>query len=75
MFKAGKTYEVRMIVGGEETTMWCTVESYEHPLVKFADVTLSISDFGGSSHMKVIPGEIINVTSPNFISAVEKAEN
>jgi hypothetical protein len=68
MFEVGKKYEIRMIIGGEETTMWQTIEKYEHPLVKFADIPAS------SVEPYLIPrtihGEIVNVTSPNFISAV-----
>jgi hypothetical protein len=30
MFEVGKKYKIRMIIGGEETTMWRTVEKYEH---------------------------------------------
>jgi len=70
MFEVGKRYEIRMIIGGDETTMWRTVEKYEHPLVKFAD---------GHSDAKndyltagTVRGEIVNVTSPNFINAVER---
>ncbi len=69
MFQVGKKYEVRMIIGGEETTMWRTVESYEHPMVKFADVK-----FDGRNEFLpagTLWGEIVNITSPNFISAVE----
>lgn len=65
MFEAGKTYEIKMILDGDETTMWRTVERYEHPLLKIADTPPS------ALSSKVIKGEIINVTSPNFISAVE----
>ena len=64
MFELGKRYEIRMIIGGEETTMWPTIEKYEHPLVKFADVPPD--DLLNS---EVIYGETVNVTSPNFISA------
>lgn len=67
MFEPGTSYEIRMIVDGDETTMWRTVESYDHPLLKFADKTFAEDSMflpGGT-----IRGEIINVTSPNFISA------
>jgi hypothetical protein len=64
MFEVGKKYEIRMIEGGTETVFWRTVEMYEHPLVKFAD-----SHFSDQAD-EVVAGEIINVTSPNFISAV-----
>jgi len=63
-------YEIQMIIDGNETTMWCTVEKYEHPLVKFADVQIdAINDLPAHT----IRGEIVNVTSPNFISAVEQS--
>ena len=65
MFEIGKTYEIRMIISGDETTMWKTVERYEYPLVKFADVPPS------ELLPHTIKGEIVNVTSPHFISAVE----
>lgn len=58
-------YKIQMIEGGDEMTMWGTVEKYEHPLIKLADVG-PIEDYTD----KTIPGPIINVTSPNFISAV-----
>lgn len=68
MFEVGKNYEIRMIIGGEETTLWRAVEKYEHPLVKFADAHFDAkNDYLPAS---TIRGEIVNVTSPNFISAV-----
>lgn len=70
MFEAGKRYEIRMIIGGDETTMWRTVEKCEHLLVKFAD-----SHFDAKNDYlaaKTVRGEIVDVTSPNFISAVEQ---
>lgn len=57
MFEVGKRYEFRILEGGDEITMWRVIEKYEHPLIKFSD--------HGSMR-----GEVINVTSPNFISAV-----
>lgn len=71
MFEVGKTYEIRMIEGGEETTSWHTVERYEHPLLKLADVKFEDDDIMGPAGAEM-PGPIINVTSPNFISALEK---
>jgi len=67
MFEIGKKYEIRMIIDGDEATMWRTVETYEHPLVKFADVHITSDLLPGRSIMR---GEIVNVTSPNFISAL-----
>jgi len=64
MFEVGKRYEIRMIIGGDETTLWATIEKYEHPLIKFADVPPD--EF---LNTEVLHGEIVNVTSPNFISA------
>lgn len=59
-----------MIIGGDETTMWGTVERYEHPLVKFADVHFAKDDEyfpgGGTLH-----GEIVNVTSSHFIAVLK----
>ena len=67
MFEAGKTYEIKMIIDGEETKMWQTVEKYDHPLLKFADVdTKAPNEF---TQAKTVRGEIVNVTSPYFISA------
>jgi hypothetical protein len=68
MFEVGKRYGVRMIIDGEETISWRTIECYEHPLLKFADVNVRSQE----SHLPdtTLRGEIINVTSPNFISAV-----
>jgi hypothetical protein len=68
VFQVGKRYEIRMIIGGEETMSWGTIERYEHPLLKFADVNVRALE----SHLPdtTLCGEIVNVTSPNFISAV-----
>jgi len=68
VFQVGKRYEIRMIIGGEETMSWGTIERYEHPLLKFADVNVRTPE----SHLPdtTLYGEIVNVTSPNFISAV-----
>jgi hypothetical protein len=67
MFEVGKKYEIRMIIGGQETTLWRTVESYDHPMVKFADAHFKKrNDFLPE---KTLRGEIVNITSPNFISA------
>ncbi|MET4701924.1 hypothetical protein ABIE65_004973 [Constrictibacter sp. MBR-5] len=71
MFEIGKRYEIRMIIGGDETAMWRTVEKYEHPMVKFATEHFDADKYFSAS---TTPGEIVNVTSPNFISAVEDAE-
>ena len=66
MFEVGRNYEIRMIIDGVETTMWQTIERYEHPLLKFADVTINAEN---GLPTRTIKGEIVNVTSPNFISA------
>lgn len=68
MFEVGKEYEVRMLSGSDEVTMWRTVECYEHPLLKFADI--EHAGRGEFLKARVVRGEIVNVTSPNFISAV-----
>ncbi len=67
MFEIGKKYEMRMIIDGKETTMMGIVEKYEYPLLKLADTVVKAS--GGYLEAKTIRGDIINVTSPNFISA------
>jgi len=68
VFQVGKRHEIRMIIDGEETMSWATIERYEHPLLKFADANVRSLE----SHLPdtTLHGEIINVTSPNFISAV-----
>ncbi len=71
MFETGQKYEFVMIKGGEETMFWGTIESYEHPLIKLADHETKDHEYLPSAF---IPGEIINVTSPNFISAVVKLD-
>lgn len=82
MFEVGQRYEIKMIIDGEETTMWRTVEKYEHPLLKFADIhppkiSLKFSPGPGPADRELpdsppIPGETINVSSPNFISATPR---
>lgn len=83
MFKIGTKYEFRILEGGEEVTFWGIIESYEHPLLKLADTELSqlrvhIQPSKGPARSEVIggvgrklPGQIINVTSTSFVSAVE----
>ncbi|QIO73934.1 hypothetical protein HA459_18710 [Rhizobium leguminosarum bv. trifolii] len=83
MFEVGKKYEFRIIEGGDEIVFWGTIESYEHPLLKLQDTramksevireesSMSIS-FVEDPEGKVYRGRIINVISPNFISAVQE---
>ncbi|ABD88089.1 hypothetical protein [Rhodopseudomonas palustris] len=67
LFEVGKRYEFRMIIDGEETRFWRTIAQYQHPMVKFADVeSKAVNEL---LKAKTLHGEIINVTSPNFISA------
>ncbi|HEV2575136.1 MAG TPA: hypothetical protein VGU72_25605 [Beijerinckiaceae bacterium] len=68
MFEIGKKYEIRMIIDGEETKFWRTVEKIDHPLVKFADTYFDSKN--EYLQDRWIRGEIINITSPNFVSAV-----
>lgn len=83
MFTVGASYNFRVIEDGDEVIFWGIVEKYEHPLVKLKDVNPSevriqmrglgrldqdITIGGGD---KPIPGRIINVTSSNFVSAVQ----
>lgn len=63
MFEVGKDYRFRIIEGSSEVTFVGTVEKYEHPLLKLADV--EPSEFSPYR----LYGQIINVTSPSFISA------
>ncbi len=83
MFEVGAKYEFRIIEGGDETQFWGTVESYEHPLIKLADTPAMRSEMANSEDNFSLafvedpdgtptPGAIINVTSPNFISAVRR---
>ena len=78
MFEIGARYEFCMIEGGDEETFVGTVKEYEHPLIKLEDSpTINISmmsrdDLEKTSKGETIPsqpGRIINVTSPNFVSA------
>jgi hypothetical protein len=70
MFEVGKRYTIRMIEGGDESSSSRVVERYEHPLLKFADTQIPDHLAPPGAKGVVISGEIINVTSPNFISAV-----
>ncbi|ALN75824.1 hypothetical protein [Aureimonas sp. AU20] len=85
MFEVGKRYEFRMIEGGDEVVSWGEVEAYEHPVLKLRDSPereipahlmprrpLGQGADRGPGTVPRRPGQIINVTSPNFISAVEK---
>ena len=76
MFEVGKRYNFRMIQDGDEVTFGGTVAFYEHPLIKLADLNVSPDWLppagpGEVRSEQVIPGQIINVTSVNFISADE----
>lgn len=62
MFEAEKTYHFRIVQDGVETEFAGTVESYDGQLIKLLDYKLEDGD--------VINGAIINVRSPNFVSAV-----
>jgi hypothetical protein len=67
MFEVGKSYEFRTYDWGEESSWHGTVEAYDHPLLKLADRHLSDdSPFFPSGS---VPGRILNVSSPAFISA------
>lgn len=85
MFQVGKHYEFRMIEGGGEISFEGSVEAYEHPMVKLKDVPKMDMPIqyapppppgapASQAPRKIParPGRIINVTSPNFIRAVEK---
>lgn len=67
LFEVGKRYDFRRMIGGEETQMAGRVESYDHPMLKTADENFDADSkfFPGG----IVRGEIINVTSPTFISA------
>jgi hypothetical protein len=79
MFEVGKKYEFHMLEAGDDVTFWGTIERYEHPLIKLEDtdaLSISFGDIHGegdvSAEMPATPGRIINVTSPNFVSAVQQ---
>ena len=78
MFEIGAQYKFCMIKDGSEVTFVGTVKEYEHPLIKLEDTPsitvrfISREGSGESSEGHPIPsqpGRIINVTSPNFVSA------
>ncbi|WCR16993.1 hypothetical protein [Paracoccus alcaliphilus] len=82
MFEVGKRYEFRVIEGGDEVSFTGRIEKYEHPLLKLEDTAVEAlkiiltgpdgEDAKPLSDMpaRTFPGRIINVISPNFISAV-----
>jgi hypothetical protein len=77
MFEVGKNYEFHMIEGGSETVFQGVIESYEHPLIKLKDSKPVTIHIAGSMVTEDVttpsyPGQIINVTSTQFISAVRK---
>ncbi len=85
MFKVGAHYEFRMIEGDDEVQFGGEVEAYEPPLLKLKDTPehpFPIQFMPGNAPgeqppqapqmIPRQPGQIINVTSPNFISALEK---
>lgn len=84
MFKVGANYKFHMVEGGDEVTFWGTIEKYEHPLIKLEDtqmpdINIIAHETGEIAQAikgdgKVYPGQIINVTSPNFINAEEQAD-
>jgi hypothetical protein len=85
MFEVGAKYKFRMIEDGDEILFWGDVETYEHPLIKLKDTpatkTETINTEEGFSIAIVDDpdrqptiGAIINVISPNFISAVRQSE-
>lgn len=78
MFEVGKYYEFHMIEGGGDVTFWGIVEAYDHPLLKLEDERSAGVSFVfdgkvvGHGGGNVARGQIINVTSPNFVSAQEQ---
>lgn len=86
MFAVGKRYDFRMIEDGDEVSFTGTIESIEHPLIKLCDTprfkseTIETSDGGLMITMTEdngaapYPGRIINITSPHFLSAVERQD-
>jgi len=87
LFRVGRKYKFHMMVDGKETILWGTVEAYDHPLLKLEDVEPALlpnirilaseagpvlAEVKPDAIEDVIRGQIINVTCPNFISAVER---
>ncbi|WGD32030.1 hypothetical protein AncyloWKF20_09515 [Ancylobacter sp. WKF20] len=80
MFEVGKHYEFRCIEDGSECTFWGAIERYEHPLIKLMDtppMRITIAGYGSNEVANTLEtrgskGKIINVTSLNFVSAVER---
>ncbi len=78
MFEIGAQYKFCMIEGGDEVTFVGTVKEYEHPLIKLEDTpSIAVRYISPEGSRKLPeshttpsqPGRIINVTSPNFVSA------
>ncbi|HEV7247942.1 MAG TPA: hypothetical protein VGN93_13240 [Shinella sp.] len=86
MFTVGKRYDFRMIEAADEVSFTGTIEAFEYPLIKLQDAprlkseTIETADGGLMITMvedegaAPYPGRIINVTSPHFISAVERQD-
>jgi hypothetical protein len=73
MFQRGRTYHFRMLEDGGDVTFDGEIEKYEHPLIKLSDTVISVEYAGGEpGSASTYPGQIINVTSPSFVSAVLK---
>lgn len=70
MFEVGAQYQFTMLEAGDDITITGVVETYEHPLIKLEDVTI-VLEVGGTETSTTYPGQIINVTSTNFIRAVK----
>ena len=71
MFEVGKTYEIKMDNDGSVLTTVGIIEKYEHPLIKLREENGHLEFLGGAKDLTKIHGEIINVTSVRFVSAVE----
>lgn len=77
MFEVGKSYEFRIIEGGEEILISGKIERYEHPLIKLEDEEPIVVQFVTSLDIppreeKIfggVPSRIINTASTNFIWA------
>lgn len=71
MFEVGKTYEIKMDDGAGILSMVGTVEKYEHPLIKLRQESAHLEFLRSAKDLTKIHGEIVNVTSVRFVSAVE----
>lgn len=74
-FEAGKRYDIRLMVDGDENCLNRTVEWYSFPMLKLADIVPDKESKFFSGNERTVYGELINITSQNFVSAVLSQHN